>query len=328
VFQFSITIAMRTEDIDVNHYLPKLERFLERRCLRGMFATERGGKLQHLHIQGVIELKLQTGREVRKLLILAMGWETAATKPPLGMIMVKVLSQQGLHTFLGLVGYCVKDERRDHFQIVAKNITEADFNKGRSEYVLYGKVDESDRVELNVKSLMPRMVQYFRYCYKKQIAGTIDILDVLTDMIKSGKYYFSPAWCVGNQARGIDMRRFRALWLTAVMPQNTTPEDVQQILFPASIDERERYHASGTQSSRFIQYDEVCEFAAQANFIDLRTVNTTDTLADDDDGEDVGESDEEGEEEGDNNGEETETSSLGGFVVRDSDDDADEESEP
>jgi len=128
LFQFSVTIALQTSDIDVSLYLQRLEEFLRKRCERGMFSTERGGRLQHLHFQGVIEIKLGNGREVRGIINAVLGWGKPETRPTNAHLSVKVLSQNGLHTFSGLVGYCVKDEREDHFQLVSFNISEADFN--------------------------------------------------------------------------------------------------------------------------------------------------------------------------------------------------------
>mmetsp|Transcript_42811 Transcript_42811/g.87502 ORF Transcript_42811/g.87502 Transcript_42811/m.87502 type:complete len:173 (-) Transcript_42811:95-613(-) len=128
------------------------------------------------------------------------------------------------------------------------------------------------------------MEAYFRYCYKNKVSGSIDVVDVIVEMVKSGKFYLSPTWCISGQGRGMDLRRFRSLWKTTLLPQETTHEDIELILFPSIVHERERYHTDRQEAAteaRMITYTGACPLAAGLDWVDLRTVNTTDTLQDD-----------------------------------------------
>ena len=53
---------------------------------------------------------------------------------------------EGLHTFLGMVGYCMKDNEEEHLEFVHHNASTKDMDEGKMEYAKLGKVGLNDCV--------------------------------------------------------------------------------------------------------------------------------------------------------------------------------------
>ena len=54
----------------------------------------------------------------------------------------KRLRDESLHTFLGMVGYCMKDNGVEHFEFVHCAVSMEDMNVGKLEYAKFRKVGE------------------------------------------------------------------------------------------------------------------------------------------------------------------------------------------
>lgn len=62
--------------------------------------------------------------------------------PPMDhMVYCKWLRNDGLHTFLGMVGYCMKNNGEEHLEFVHLNVLVEDMNDDKMEYAKFGKVD-------------------------------------------------------------------------------------------------------------------------------------------------------------------------------------------
>lgn len=53
----------------------------------------------------------------------------------------KWLRNDGLHTFLGMVGYCMKKNGEEHLEFVHLHVLVEDMNDDKMEYAKFGKVD-------------------------------------------------------------------------------------------------------------------------------------------------------------------------------------------
>jgi hypothetical protein len=92
-------------------------------CTCDFFALERGERDFNLHLQGVISThRYQTPTAVTRSLKSHLGF--AAHQPFVGQGNVRsvALANSRLHTFVGMLGYCMKDQGRPWFRSVALGI--------------------------------------------------------------------------------------------------------------------------------------------------------------------------------------------------------------
>lgn len=50
------------------------------------------------------------------------------------VVSCKKLSDEGLHVFIGMLGYCMKDNGETHFEFVNHNMLVDDLNDGKMDY--------------------------------------------------------------------------------------------------------------------------------------------------------------------------------------------------
>ena len=116
--EVNVTITAGSCDIDPDR-LNDMELFLEEYCMAGVFALERGGTVCHLHLQGVLRMRAKTVRGIMMItaaIKVHMGWDKGR-QPAGSRVMCRSLTNNKLHTWTGLVGYCCKDLHEEHFQV-------------------------------------------------------------------------------------------------------------------------------------------------------------------------------------------------------------------
>mmetsp|Transcript_64737 Transcript_64737/g.134967 ORF Transcript_64737/g.134967 Transcript_64737/m.134967 type:complete len:477 (-) Transcript_64737:20-1450(-) len=247
--EFSITIGLKGKNIDVQFYGPRLQSFLEIRCLRGGFTAEKGGALKYLHFQGVIVLRVANGPQCRKVLRDALGWKDKTSTPPQFHICVKQLENSALHTFEGMIGYIIKDENEPHFMMWEHNVTSEDKALGRKLYALYGKV-RSNKVSLNQGNIFDRMEMFYMHNTQQPLQTAFDTVPLLTEMIQSGHYMPSSTFCAAGYGRGFDLQRFNALWQMKIAHETCTDLETRLVFFPDSLQHRSRrYFSTGLHNS-------------------------------------------------------------------------------
>lgn len=88
--------------------------------------------------------------------------------PTFYVVSCKKLRDEGLHTFLGMVGYCMKENGEEHFEFM-RHCVGNDMNKGKTEYANFKKVDLNNCVSLSYSNIISMgMVSYeeeFGYYY-------------------------------------------------------------------------------------------------------------------------------------------------------------------
>ncbi|KAL3698926.1 hypothetical protein R1sor_016948 [Riccia sorocarpa] len=145
----SLTVGRIDADIDPSVF-DSLAQFIEENAAVGMIAMERGDSQLQLHIQGVLSIKASSTRGLKGDISSAIGWKEYG--PPGGSICVKSLTEKGLHTLLGMVGYCLKDENELHYRIYTKNIIEDQMDEGRRRFVMYGSAAYKSRELAEMKA--------------------------------------------------------------------------------------------------------------------------------------------------------------------------------
>ncbi|KAL3692074.1 hypothetical protein R1sor_005725 [Riccia sorocarpa] len=159
MLQVSITVGIVGEDISTETF-EALQVFVEKRAAVGLIALERGDATLQLHVQGVMAVESTSARQIKSDLHVAIGWDTCC---PVGAsICVKLLTNKGVHTLVGMVGYCMKDQQELHFRMYCKNVSEKQMDEGRQRYLIFGACNYKNRVELSLYNLLSRAMQFRR----------------------------------------------------------------------------------------------------------------------------------------------------------------------
>ena len=143
-----------------------------------------------------------------KLVKVYLRWDKGEA-PSGSHVLVKRLSGVGLHTYVGMLGYCIKDKGEDHFEVVHNNITDEDLIAGLEEYVKFGTPFAKNKVVLTSKNLLERCLCYLQYRMKSQLGSTLP--GVLLHMLRSGTYIPDAQWVIPRTCGGMDYVRAAAM---------------------------------------------------------------------------------------------------------------------
>lgn len=92
---------------------------------------------------------------LNKKIEVCMGWDVS---PPMGhVVSCKKLRDKGLHTFKGMIGYCMKNNGNKYFEFVHHNVSADDMN-GKMEHAKFRKVGLNDRVSLSHSNVLQRPI--------------------------------------------------------------------------------------------------------------------------------------------------------------------------
>ncbi|MCO5571067.1 hypothetical protein L7F22_024798 [Adiantum nelumboides] len=135
LMEVSVTVSLGGADIDVGLLL-SIADFLTNETCASICVVERGGMAFNLQFQMVVRIWSTSLVAVNKKVKEYLGWDKC--KPPGSIVLCHALKQHGMHTFQGMVGYCLKDRDQPHFQNVVHNISTDDINQGIELHSLYG----------------------------------------------------------------------------------------------------------------------------------------------------------------------------------------------
>jgi hypothetical protein len=114
LLEVSITISVGCCDIPTK-MLVIMEKFIKDRCVSRLCALERGGNLSRLHLQMVCRIYISNIIALSKLIKKALGWDDVIIASPGHHVHCKLLKGVGMHTYIGMIGYCLKDQGKKHF---------------------------------------------------------------------------------------------------------------------------------------------------------------------------------------------------------------------
>ncbi|MCO5583934.1 hypothetical protein L7F22_037852 [Adiantum nelumboides] len=160
VIEASVTVSIGGSDIDVG-LLSRMEEFLRNETCAGLCAVERGGIAFNLHFQMVVRIWATSLIAINKKVRRYLGWDT--DKPAGGLILCRALKQRNMHTFRGMVGYCMKDRGEPHFRKVDHNISADDLNDGIELHNLYGADALKNKVCLTPVNVFDRSLMFWRF---------------------------------------------------------------------------------------------------------------------------------------------------------------------
>lgn len=227
----SITISLKKRNIQGDKVLERMENFFKFRCIQGIGSTEKGYNEDNLHFQGVARLVASSTRAVAEEIKKALGWTKNHT--PAGMnVMCRGLTGIGLHTMDGMIGYCTKDEGAPHFRLISHNVSQEQIEVGKMEYIKHGKGDLKGKVLLDMRNLYQKAhIFYERKMPNSAPRNEISLIQVLTQMMRTGVFYPAASWVVPTAGRGMPMWRANSLWKCMTTPEDMKEEDVANIFF-------------------------------------------------------------------------------------------------
>ncbi|KAL3696184.1 hypothetical protein R1sor_010260 [Riccia sorocarpa] len=140
----SLTVGIACEDVSGETF-DLLAAFIQQHAKMGIISFERGDAHLLLHIQGMISIKSSSVRMLKQEIRKAVWW--LEDGPLGGSICIKSLRDKGLHTIVGIIGYCLKDEKEEHFRMFQKNVTDRQMDEGRRMYGIYGASEFKNRLQ-------------------------------------------------------------------------------------------------------------------------------------------------------------------------------------
>uniref|UniRef100_A0A7S0V9Q3 Replitron C-terminal domain-containing protein n=1 Tax=Hemiselmis tepida TaxID=464990 RepID=A0A7S0V9Q3_9CRYP len=166
---------------------------------------------------------------LNKELSYALGWYGDG-KPQRGRIMCRVLKQEGVHTWDGMLGYVFKYHGHPDFLNFSIGVSDDDIERGRDLYSRLGAGDFKHRTALSAKNVILRAAMFWQIQLRANDAEAA--LDgVLTKMINSSKFYPAAGWVAPYQGAGMDLTRTNALWRATIYPGDATTADIRSIFF-------------------------------------------------------------------------------------------------
>lgn len=84
---------------------------------------------------------------LHKKMKVCLSWDVS---PRTGhVVFCKKLRDEDLHSFKGMIGYCVKGNGEEHYECVHDNVSANDTNDGKMEYVKFGNFGLDNSVSLS-----------------------------------------------------------------------------------------------------------------------------------------------------------------------------------
>jgi hypothetical protein len=236
VWEFSVTISAHG-DVHKEVFCAFRE-WCKSTCLAAYAGFEKGPVQGHLHVQAVIRILHKDNRSVaaaiRNALQLSrygVGFYTVRCKP---------LSQEGIHTFPGMIGYCSKDHGQPHFDEFAFQVTQEELDLAPLEYATYGGPEQKRKVILRHDTIFSRAEHWQRFFpgptgVRESFTGTI------TRMVRSGRFYLDSKFVTPYSGFGMDPVKANALWQVYKDPAGAQSHNISAILYTAPVAHMDRF---------------------------------------------------------------------------------------
>ncbi|KAL3691874.1 hypothetical protein R1sor_005525 [Riccia sorocarpa] len=238
--EISLTIRYAGHDVPLEVF-KKLKVFLEKEASMAVAALERGDSQLQFHIQAVVSVNTSSVNAFKTDVAAMLGWNVRC--PPGASICAKSVKNNGLHTFTGLVGYCLKDEHEAHFVKYVKNVSEEQQEQGRKIHVIYGSSVYKNRVEITPNNILGRVLQFRKYRARHPL--TLSFCSCLKQMMNCGQYMAGMKWLQGQP---MSLVRAETVWKIAVNPSMVDIEDVEEVFFDTW--KRDRYFDDGKKPNQ------------------------------------------------------------------------------
>lgn len=191
---------------------------------RAHVVTERGGTEGNRHFQAYVRVRAANGGVFTKLMKDRTGWTNGWS------YCSRQLKGEGVHTPLGMIGYCEKSHGEEGFSVVLSvDVTAEDIERGCDVYAMHGSIDTfKKRLVLTPGNVMERAALFLWMKYKgRRMAYTL--AKIVRVMIMSGKYRFASNWAGAGSC--LDFERAQVVFRSIVQPDTITLGDVEFLLY-------------------------------------------------------------------------------------------------
>ncbi|KAI5056359.1 hypothetical protein GOP47_0028177, partial [Adiantum capillus-veneris] len=145
-------------------------------------------------------------------------------KPQGGVVMCRSMGQVRMHTFTGMVGYCMKDLQKPHLRWFAKGVEAEEIAEVRALHAQYGQGELKHRVALTPVNMFDRA-----YVYMENFVADregMSLPHTLLRMLATGRYYPSATWVVPKSGSRMELGRAMAIWQSMKEPTSVTLDDI------------------------------------------------------------------------------------------------------
>ena len=115
---------------------------------------------------------------------------------------MKKLIGIGLHIYIEIIQYCMKDRREKHFEVVHNNVCDHELVAKLEEYMKYGTSFTKNKVVITSKNLLERCNCYAKYKMKKWLG--LQLPGVLLYILRTCTYILNAQWIVPCTCRRMD----------------------------------------------------------------------------------------------------------------------------
>ncbi|KAL2622157.1 hypothetical protein R1flu_002362 [Riccia fluitans] len=188
-----------------------------------------------------------------------IGWESNGHVG--ASVCLKTLHYKGLHTVIGLIGYCLKDEGAPHFKFYSKNVSGEQKAEGRRMHSIYGASEYKHKLELTPANILGRALQFCKYRVKNPLS--ITFRRCITEMIRSGQYISRFRWLTTAK---ISRLRAERIWRACTSLESVEVPNMEAIFFGVETAARyfENQEEKTTTGNQDVKIDEERELAAHS----------------------------------------------------------------
>ena len=230
--EYSITVSRASGDITPEEWEVVRKYFFDM-FTHFFMAMERGDFEDQQHIQAVVQDGNRTfsgGQGVGAGLKRALGWGRGAGATAGGQVCIKCLTNSGLHTWHGMLGYCTKyepiaKERDGELMSSRKGVTDDDIAQGKQLYLEWGRPNKRT-IELTPKNLMGRMEVYALQSLRR--VPRPNMWRVLATMLASRKYSLGGEW--GKKWAALNSEALSIVWRQRTAMETLTIDQLMTVI--------------------------------------------------------------------------------------------------
>ena len=136
------------------------------------------------------------------------------------------IRDEGLHAFLEMVEYCMKDNDEQRFEVMHHNVSAKDMNEETMEYAKFGK---NNCKSLSHNNMWKGFIDGYVYVRRKHLG--VSLSGTLFHMCKSRQLFPNPTWVILLRYTGIDVKRVASMWKSIINPRDVVMHVISNVFF-------------------------------------------------------------------------------------------------
>ncbi len=128
-----------------------------------MLWNELGGSSCHLHMQIVCRLHISSLLAFNQVFKHQLALNDLVKAFISHVVPCKILKRQSLHTFVEMIGYWLKDARKEHFKVVDVNVSNVKKNFSTDEYMKFGATSTKNCEVLSSINIIDKAFSWCKY---------------------------------------------------------------------------------------------------------------------------------------------------------------------